>query len=1239
MNKILIITSILLYMLISINTQAQTYYGHDAHLKVNGSECVRISDRSEIPSYIKFTEASQFPLGRLESYLKNEFKLSNEFRFQCYQTDNGSDKEQVHRFAQFYNNAKIKDARFNVLVKNDMVVSISGFVYNQMNVQNSPVISPETGLQAALKASGAEVYKWEIEAEEALLKEQLSNPEATHYPKSELVLFPSEYPRFSGAYKYAHKFIVYAAKPLSKKEYYIDAQNGTVLYSFNLLQSADVPAIAETKYSGTRTITTDSTMSGYRLRETSRGNGIETYNLNTNTNLSLAVDFTDSDNYWNNYNSLLDEVATDVHWAAESTYDYYLTTHNRNSIDNNGYAIRSYVHYDSAYNNAFFDGVNFCYGDGENGQVPLTTLDIIAHEITHGLTAYTANLDYAYESGALNEGFSDIFGTSTEFFKKPLNANWIVGDTVAAVRSMADPNLYYQPDTYLGGLWHSGVADYGGVHINCGVINYWYYLLSEGGSGANDLGNAFAVNGIGVEDASLIAYRCLATYLTNSSQFVDARFYTIQSAIDLYGACSDEVEAVTSAWYAVGVGADYVDYVFSNYGADFHEFCSAPAMVQFENQSLNGLTFLWNFGDGTTSTDFEPSHNYSLPGMYDVSLIIDGGSCGADTLINTAFVSIDPSNPCVEILSADGQAQAASACSGTVYDCGGTGAYNNATDYTMVISPTSATSVTLNFLSFDFEVGFDYLYIYDGADTLSPLIGQFDGTALPNGGMITSSGPSICIRQKTDQYITGQGFQLEWICNLSNAAPLANFYADETESCSGSVSFNDISLNNANSWFWNFGDGNTSTDQFPTHQYLLEGNYSVTLIASNSYGADTLVMSNYVNVFFPETPMAHPSESCSAGNLEITSTGAGVKAWYADSMGEELLSCGDTFTTPYLTQNTEFYVAAYAFEELTNTGRLDNSGIGNMYPNINKQFLVFDCYTDVTLLSVKVYAGSSGNRMITLNDKNGNMLQEKEVFIPEGESRIYLNFHIAEGEDYQLQGPPEPDLFRNGNLVNEYPYLVEDIISITRSSATPAPYDLAYYYFFYDWEVMRTSCSSQLVPVMASLSQELVSADFNFQLIDNEVNCTNLSANASSYEWDFGDGTTSTEEHPVHAYGANGTYEITLKAFASCGTHIHTQDVTINFNGISLHADETNLVVYPNPGSGRFYVKLESIDADPNSMIQLLNLSGELIWQKQFESIDALNSEQFDLSKAAKGIYYLRIINNSCTQTEKVIIQ
>lgn len=483
-----------------------------------------------------------------------------------------SDKDALgfenHKFQQTVNGIPVEYGMINMLVKKGKVVSQNGVWFKNVpaNVEKRAGISEANALNSALAYVGATSYKWQNADEEAFLKSDTKDANATFYPKGKLVYYNDPADVNAKKLTLAYKFDVYASEPVSRQEVYVDAKTGKVLGTNALILETNAPGTAVTAYSGNQAIVADQvSATSYRLRETGRNGGtaVETYNLKQGTNYSRATDFTDTDNTWNNVNTSLDQYATDAHWGAEKTVDYLKAKFNRNSIDNNHFAIKSYVHYSRNYFNAFWDGSRMTYGDGSstNGNKPLTALDVCAHEIGHGMTTKTANLVYQKESGALNEAFSDILGNSVEFWARPTKASWKLGeDFNYVIRDMANPNAYGDPDTYGGTYWvnpnctPSSTNDYCGVHTNSGVLNFWYYLLVNGGSGTNDKGFAYNVTGVGLDKAAQIAYRTLTTYLTSTSTYANARTYSLQAAADLYGAGSAEVTQTTNAWNAVGVG-------------------------------------------------------------------------------------------------------------------------------------------------------------------------------------------------------------------------------------------------------------------------------------------------------------------------------------------------------------------------------------------------------------------------------------------------------------------------------------------------------------------------------------------------------------------------------------------------------------------------------------------------------------------------------------------------------------
>lgn len=300
-----------------------------------------------------------------------------------------------------------------------------------------------------------------------------------------------------------------------------------------------------------------------------------------------------------------DDVALDAHWGAEVVLDYWKNIHNRSSYDNKGTKVFNYVHYGDAYDNAFWNGSAMTYGDGSyqggtnpNGSfAPLTSLDVVSHEIGHGVCEFTADLVYQRESGAMNEGFSDIWAAALEaYVLSEIDSSlpydpWGIGEQIderdgglqpgeigsRALRWMDDPKASKNPDSYGGINWSEPECgtptlanDQCGVHNNSGVLNKWYYLMVTGSGQAfstgfnkqsaddqvNDAGNTYSVEGLGFTSASHITYLS-ETMLTPNAKFSEMRAVSILVAQTLFGIASKEEISTTNAWQGVNIGDAY----------------------------------------------------------------------------------------------------------------------------------------------------------------------------------------------------------------------------------------------------------------------------------------------------------------------------------------------------------------------------------------------------------------------------------------------------------------------------------------------------------------------------------------------------------------------------------------------------------------------------------------------------------------------------------------------------------
>jgi bacillolysin len=565
----------------------------------------KILDRNGSPNFIEFsTKGKVLTTNESKASLNQMLSLSSDEQMLKTKTENDQHGFTHEKFQQYYKGIKVEHGEYIIHSRNGIVESMGGSRKLINNVNTTPTLSANNAISKAKNFINASKYMDENEFGSAV----------------ELVIIEHSYGKsLNSDYKpvLAYKVDVYAAEPLSRHYIYVHAQTGEIVSIDAIIKTVAATGTAATRYSGTKSISTDSYNSSYRLRDVTRGNGIYTYNCKTGTSYTSAVDFTDVDNNWTaaEYNNTAkDNGALDAHWAGMVTYDYFKNKHAFNSFDGNNALMKTYVHYSKSYDNAFWNGSVFTFGDGSSFDI-LTSLDVFGHEFGHAVCQYTANLTYANESGALNEAFSDIWGCMIEYTYAPEKQTWQMGEDIgSALRSLSNPNSKGLPDTYMGTNWYplasspSQSNDYGGVHYNNGPFCYWFYLISVGGSGTNDKGNAFNVTAIGIDKAEKIAFRIEKNYMTASSNYANARTYAIQAAKDLYGAGSQEEISVTNAMYAIGVGAAYASSTDT-------QAPTAPTNLTSANITQSTFTLGWTAStDNVGVTGYDIYQNGTLKG-------------------------------------------------------------------------------------------------------------------------------------------------------------------------------------------------------------------------------------------------------------------------------------------------------------------------------------------------------------------------------------------------------------------------------------------------------------------------------------------------------------------------------------------------------------------------------------------------------------------------------------------------
>ena len=489
---------------------------------------------------------------------------SGELRIRQQRDDTLLPGHSVDRADQFYRGVRVFGGDVSrQLDRQGVVMSMFGSVYSGIDLPVNPRFDAEAARQRITDLAGTE---------------QPSDSEP------ELVILPhDEGAAFSLAWRM--RAVTRSADFI---QYFVDASSGTVLKQFSDRQSQAVGR-AVGVLGDNKKISVSGGSGNFsmvdRLRppvvetEDMKGDPIRTLNyLNGRLQLNASDLASDDDNNWT------DGAVDDAHVYAGYTYDYYFKRFNRRGLDNANIRIRSLanpVHRTQAdlvqffnqipdfFVNAFYAGNGvMVYGvglppgftlGGQSWNHLSGSLDVVGHELTHGVTEFTSNLIYQNESGALNEAFSDMMGTSIEFFFQPpgngdLKADYLLAEDVVKVgglRSMENPQAYGDPDHYSKRFL--GTADNGGVHINSGIANQAFYLSIEGGTNRTSGLSVQGVGGANREQIEKVFYRAFTQLLPANATFSLARAATIQAARDLYPNVANVERAVTEAWTAVGV--------------------------------------------------------------------------------------------------------------------------------------------------------------------------------------------------------------------------------------------------------------------------------------------------------------------------------------------------------------------------------------------------------------------------------------------------------------------------------------------------------------------------------------------------------------------------------------------------------------------------------------------------------------------------------------------------------------
>jgi Zn-dependent metalloprotease len=1144
MKKILFLSAICVVSALN----ARSFQGVSANLQVSGAEQLVINDQRNTIQFVRYRENARPDVGDMVTYLKGLLKADANTSFDLYATESDQIGWVHYRFRETFKGVPVEDGVFYIHTIGGKIASANGEHYAPIQANVSGMLSVQQAEQTAYSRLGAS----------EMMKSYPMNA-------STKFIFRDE----TGAFHYCWKVDAWSAVPMKRFYYYVDINSGKIVGERSRITDADVQGVAQCAHNGLQGITTDSVnATTYRLQESGR---------NLVTHAPGPVDITDSDNFWTSTQNY-DNYATDAHWGAEMTYDFYLNNYGRVGQDNAGMTMEQQAH-DGLYVNAFWNGTYSAYGDGDAvDYFPLTSLEIVGHEVAHGVTEFSAGLIYAGESGALNESYSDVFGAAIRWIYNPSVGSWFIGDQIVMptgsgtpFRNMANPNQFQCADTYTGTWWNNGDI----VHYDSGVQNYWFYLLCSGGSGTNDLGNNFNVSPIAMMDALDVAYRSLTVYLTPNSTFADAGMYGEQSAVDLFGQCSNQQIQTANAWYAVGVGNPFSGIVTADFISVPSVACSAPANISFINTGWNGTTWNWDFGDGNFSTAQSPTHTYTNPGTYNVTLIATGtGNCiGADTIVVNAAVTVN--NVPGPVAASCTPATQNYCCSNGITNVtfntinwNSNDAIDNYSDFTcadstlLVAGDPYSISVTTGGAatsSDDEKIAVFIDYDNDGAFT-SPGEMVFSDTTsvggLHTGTINTSVNATLNTRLrmrvisdvKTNNITGGcyspvrgqvEDYMVYFIPNT--LPPDANFTANIfTVPAGGTVNFTDLTLHAPTGWNWTFTGGvpgNSSIQNPQNIQYNTAGMYPVKLVATNSFGTDSLTQIQYINVVNTANICQQTTMTSLSGTIYDS---GGPNGNYVDNENCSFLinpGCADSLTLTFTQFDLEFnWDYLYIYDGTSAAAPLLGSYTGNALPP-------------------------------TFTASNGA-------------------FFIVFTSDFSIVRPG----------------FAATWTSVAVGSAPAA--------------------SFSYMPVVPPASTPV-------QFTDQSLNAP------TSWFWDFGDAGTSTQQNPSHIYANAGTYIVTLVVCNCISCDTVTYQISVVPNGVEEYTFNA-FSVYPVPFSDQTTLMLgEGID--PKTVtIAITDATGRAVQKVQPDG----RTTTIYRNGMSSGVYFIHLYNESgaTVGTRRIVI-
>lgn len=706
---------------------------------------------------------------------------------------------------------------------------------------------------------------------------------------------------------------------------------------------------------------------------------------------------------------------------------------------------------------------------------------------------------------------------------------------------------------------------------------------------------------------------------TNNSTNAISYFWTFQGGTpetstlenpivtyNLPGIYNVKLEATNSAGTKSLVKNSFIS-VNPNPIAGFSQSVSSN-VVSFSNSSQNATTYLWNFGDGNTSTSVNPIHTYLNNGTYNVTQTAFN-SCGSNSITSTIIIAKAPVasftsnyiNPICKNESVTFNNSSAFSPTSFLWTFEG-GIPSTSTDQNpsvvyaqvgtfdvtlTVTNVNGSNSITLpdyvlvdskpevnfNYSSNNFTVSFNQNIINGSAFSWSFGDGN---TSIQMNPSHTFSNAGTYTVVLTDQNNCGVSSFSQAI-NI-NLAPTASFNADTTLICSnGNIQYNSQTISSSStSWLWTFEGGSpaTSSLQNPIVQYSIPGTYDATLTVSNAFGQNTLALADYVTVL--DLPTASFTGTKNNNIIELANTGNGATStfWKIINGSNIINMMGDSVTVS-TTRNGQYQVI------MTNQNQCGQ------------------VVSDTAQYNINVFPSSS----FSINDGSVACARQPVNYFASGSNYTFQwNFPGAQPNASTLQNP-------NVSYVLPGTYTVQLISSNAFGNDT-----------------LNTSVLIGDVP----------KTQFAVSIANNQAQFTNNTINANNYLWQFGDGNTSTSLNPIHTYSNSGNYLVNLIATNSCGVDTTTNSVLFVLSAVSEELKGLGIEIYPNPASDKVFVKMNS-GQKINVDFEIIDYSGKILNKTKFIVVGE-TTIPIDTETYISGLYFLRLRTESGSAIYKLVI-